>query len=129
MRYEVAGEHIQKKRGITAREFIELLENQDPNRQRVKKTRQCFVFNKQYYMVESFDNIKPYPSILRLETTKENQKAKLPPYLPIVREVTGEQEFETWYMSDNAYFMPEKDAEAINEMIILRRRGSEEPTE
>lgn len=72
MRYEAAGEHIKKKRGITAREFIELLENQDENRQRVKKTRVCFIYEQQYYTVESFDNIKSFPSILRLEMTKEN---------------------------------------------------------
>jgi len=57
MRYDVNGEKIQKKRQITAREYIELLEQRDPNKRQAKKLRQCFIYERQYFMVESFQNI------------------------------------------------------------------------
>ena len=46
-------------------------------------------------MVETFLNIANYPSILRIETTNETKKMKLPPFIQIVREVTNEDEYET----------------------------------
>jgi len=44
MRYEISGEKIQKKRQITPREYIELSENVDETKNRIKKLRQCFIF-------------------------------------------------------------------------------------
>ena len=64
MKYDIQGEKIQKKRQITAREFIELMESRDKNKRHVKKIRQCFIYEGQYFMVETFVNIKPHPSCL-----------------------------------------------------------------
>jgi hypothetical protein len=41
-------------------------------------------------MIETFSNIEPFPSILRVETTMQNAGKKLPPFLNVVREVTGD---------------------------------------
>ena len=46
MRYEIKGEKIQKKRQIGARDYIELSESPDPNRNAIKKLRQCFIFER-----------------------------------------------------------------------------------
>ena len=88
MRYEVNGEKIQKKRQITAREYIELSENPDLTKRKITKVRQCFIYERQYFMVETFNNMKHYPSVLRVENTSESSKTKLPPFLKIIREVT-----------------------------------------
>jgi CYTH domain-containing protein len=37
-------ERIQKKRQITAREYIELLDQKQPNKKHIKKLRQCFIY-------------------------------------------------------------------------------------
>ena len=66
-------------------------------------------------MVETFLNIEPNPSILRVETTTENQKTKLPPFLPIVREVTNEKEYETWFRARQEWSMPIADVEEISQ--------------
>lgn len=44
-RFEQDKQRIQKKRQITAREYIGLLEQQDPNKQKICKKRQTFIFN------------------------------------------------------------------------------------
>jgi hypothetical protein len=72
MRYEIKGEKIQKKRGIHAREYIELLDKRDEKKRNVLKSRQCFIYERQYFTVETFENLEPFPSILRVETTKDN---------------------------------------------------------
>lgn len=42
-------ERISKKRQTTAREYIELLDNKDPNKRHMKKLRQCFIYESQYF--------------------------------------------------------------------------------
>ena len=64
-------------------------------------------------MVETFLNIANYPSILRIETTNETKKMKLPPFLTVLREVTNEEEYETQTMAHIEYKMPEADIAVI----------------
>ena len=64
-------------------------------------------------MVETFLNIEHNPSILRIETTNETKKNKLPPFVKILREVTNEEEYETQTMANIGYTMPEADIQVI----------------
>ena len=113
MRYEIKGEKIQKKRQITAREYIELSESPDLSKQKIKKTRQCFIYERQYFIVETFLNIEHNPTVLRVECTEDRQKMKLPPFVTVVREVTDDNAYETWRMAKKDYKMPEADIFAI----------------
>ena len=38
---------IQRKRQISAREYLSLYEERDPNRKTLSKMRQCFIYNEQ----------------------------------------------------------------------------------
>jgi hypothetical protein len=72
MRTYQSGERIEKRRQISAREYIELIEqSRCPNKKALKKVRQCFIFESQYFLVETFLNVDGQPSFLRIETTKE----------------------------------------------------------
>ena len=64
-------------------------------------------------MVETFNNLKHFPSVLRVENTSEESKTKLPPFLNIIREVTQDNNYETWCMALQDYEMPEEDVAAI----------------
>ena len=79
-------------------------------------------------MVETFLNIEHNPSILRIETTSDTQKHKLPPFLKILREVTSEDEYETQTMAQIDYNMPEADVLVISEKLEedreLRKQSS-----
>jgi len=50
-------ERILKKRQLTAREYIEMLDQAAPNFIKVKKFRQCFIYEGQYFMVETLLNV------------------------------------------------------------------------
>jgi len=127
MRYEINGEKIQKKRQITAREYIELIESPDLTKRKILKTRQCFIYERQYFMVETFLNMENHPSILRVDSTTERTKMKLPPFLKIVREVTHDNAYETWFMAHNDYQMPEADVDSIQESLLDERAN--DPTQ
>lgn len=72
-------------------------------------------------MVETFLNLEHNPSILRVESTTERSKAKLPPFIKILREVTNDNLYETWCMAANSYQMPENDVLAIQESLLEER--------
>lgn len=73
-----------------------MLDQKDPTKKVIKKLRQCFIHEQQYFMVDTFLNVKGFPfSILRIETTKEAQEIKIPPFVKVLREVTEEDIYET----------------------------------
>lgn len=109
MRYSVKGEKVERKRQITGREYIELLDQRDKEKQPVKKLRQCLIYERQYLIVETFLNIEPHPSVMRIEASSDSSKIKLPPFLDVIREVTGEDAYTTSFMADLNYQMPEAD--------------------
>lgn len=111
-------ERIVRKRQITAREYIEMVEQKDSEKKVIKKLRQCFIYDQQYFMVDTFLNVKSFPfSIMRIETTREAQQIKIPPFVKVLREVTEEEIYETRQISDQKYQMPEKDKKEIEEKL------------
>lgn len=94
-----------------------MLENRDTSKKQVRKIRQCFIHERNYFLVESYANVDGQPSILRIETTTEGQKFAIPPFLHVLREVTDDPFYETSNMADIKYKMPSKDKELINEKM------------
>lgn len=86
-----------------------MLDMKDDTKRQVRKIRQCFIYERQYFMVESFTNVDGTPSILRIETTGEGQKIKIPPFLKVLRDVTDEVQYKTKSMASLTYVMPESD--------------------
>jgi hypothetical protein len=50
--------------------------------------RQCFIYDQQYFLVETFLNVDEQPSLLRIETSKEHKDLTIPSFLDVIREVT-----------------------------------------
>lgn len=102
------------KQQITSRDYIKLLQTRrDPNKNRVNKVRQSFIFKQQFFIIDTVVSVEGYPCILRIETENHpeggNSKIEFPPFINIVREVTDEVKYDTFYMADIKYVMDEKD--------------------
>jgi hypothetical protein len=81
-------------------------------------------------MVDTFLNVKSFPfSIMRIETTREAQQIKIPPFVKVLREVTEEDIYETRKISDQKYQMPEKDKKEIEEKLKQMRALSSSVTQ
>lgn len=52
---------------------------------------------------------------------------KLPPFLRIVREVSQDENYETWFMAQNVYQMPQEDIKLIKQK--LKEEEEKEPEE
>lgn len=92
-RHYVGSQQIEKKRIMSGREYEDLLLNEfDEKRRQLKILRTSFMFDNQYFQLETFTNIKGAPTFLH---TESEEKVKLPPYIPVLREVSNDHAFST----------------------------------
>lgn len=104
------------KSQLTAREYYKLRERIDSNRNPVKKIRQAFVWKQQYFVIDTIVSLPHMPCILRVETEKNEDgktQLNLPKFIKVLREVTDDQAYDTYYMSAKDYELPERDRELL----------------
>ena len=116
-------ERIQKKRLISAREFYELQTSQQAQGYKdLKKFRQCFIYEQQYFMVETFVSADSQPSLLRIETSKGLDTLLIPSFCKSLREVTQDDNYASSTIAKVGWKMPEEDKKliqaALNQIAI-----------
>lgn len=52
-------------------------------------------------MVETFCNVDGAPSLLRIETTKEEKEIKIPPFVKVLKEVTEDNSYASSTMAQH----------------------------
>lgn len=124
-RTKVKGQEIIKKRQITAREFIQLLDSKNVNMRPIEKIRHCFIYQNQNFVVDVFKNVEGCPTILRIETEDKTDEINIPPFVKVAREVTGEKTYVTNSMSKSDYKMPTDDIETCQlASVMLSKKNS-----
>ena len=71
-------------------------------------------------------NVDGSPSILRIETTGEDQKISIPPFVDVLKEVSDAKVYDTIYMADLDYKMPDADKGQIQQKLAVRKKQLEE---
>ena len=84
---------IETERHITENEFRRLWEQRDPGCYAIQKERHCFVFNEQYFELDRFLFPHTDMCVLEIELTDKNDVLKLPPFIPIEKEVTEDPSY------------------------------------
>ena len=92
----LAGQRIEVEHQISSREYIALLEKADPARRTVRKHRRCFLWENQYFELDSFLDPNPGLAILEVELEAPDQAVILPPFVDIEREVTGDRAYSNY---------------------------------
>jgi len=82
---------------------VALLKSADPARLTVKKKVQCFLWNGEYYELQSFIQPEIGLSILRCEpdTGSEQDERHLPWFLSVQGEITGVKEFSSYFLAEH----------------------------
>ena len=90
---DVGGSFVrtEAEKRISSREYHERLKEIITGSIIIKKKRICFVYMEQYFELDYFIDIKQGP-YLEIELTNKNHEIKLPPWIPIVRDVTEEKD-------------------------------------
>ena len=86
---------------ISRKEFKKFLKDRDLKRDKIIKIRTCFTWKGQFFELDLFVGPKRLSGLLKLEIElkKRSQKVNLPPFLPILREVTGEGIWSTSHLA------------------------------
>ena len=64
-------------------------------------------------MIETFLNVDGLPSLLRIETTKEQKEIRIPPFVTVIKDVTEDNNYSSSVMAKHNYKMPEGDKKII----------------
>ena len=101
---EVVNVHKTKKR-ISANEVLEterqvsnalyesLLQQADPYRSTIRKTRRSFIWRGQFFQIDTFH--EPVNNLVLLETkgVAEQESVNFPPFIKVIKDVTGNHEY------------------------------------
>lgn len=96
-RQNAKGEKIETRMQISPKEFLALYNHADPNRSRTYKKRRCFIWEQQYYQLDIY--CRPLPDnfnqliILETYTVNDKKDIRLPDFLKISKEITGDPEY------------------------------------
>ena len=82
---------IEVEKRLSKEEYLELLRNTKDKRQ-IIKDRYCLSYDNQYFEIDvyPFWNDK---ATIELELDNENQEIKFPPFIEVIKEVTGDKEY------------------------------------
>ena len=101
---EVVNVHKTKKR-ISATEVLEterqvsnalyesLLQQADPYRSTIRKTRRSFIWKGQYFEIDFFHTPVSNLTILETKGVAEQENVNFPPFIKVVKDITGNKEY------------------------------------
>jgi CYTH domain-containing protein/predicted ATPase len=87
------GQRVWSEQPLTGREYFALLAQADPARRPVRKRRACFLWEGQYFELDTYLDPAPGLVLLQVEPATADGAVRLPPFLEVDREVTGEPRF------------------------------------
>jgi CYTH domain-containing protein len=88
-----SGQRVRLERPITGREYIALLAEADPACRTITKRRRVFLWANQYFEWDLFVQPRPGLEMLEVEVNALDDPIELPPFLPVEKEVTGDERF------------------------------------
>lgn len=105
IRKQMGGQMIEVKTPLTHRDYSHLVDQEDPNHYTINKIRRCFMYNNQYFQLDIYKE-PCHPrcrGLILLETyttlSADEFRDKLPKFLAIDREVTGDSAFSMFNLS------------------------------
>ena len=86
-------EQLETERQISKNLYTSLLQQADPYRQKIQKTRKSFIWKGQYFELDNF--LKPVSGLTILETKgiTEQESVNFPPFIKVVKDITGVQQY------------------------------------
>ena len=87
------GEQLVTERQIRSNLYQSLLQQADPYRQEIQKTRKSFIWKGQYFELDNFQ--RPISELMILETKgiTEQEAVNFPPFIKVLKDVTGDSHY------------------------------------
>jgi len=98
-RYLEGGVREENERQITGREYVEYLTERDSGRRTVRKERRCFLWEGQYFELDTFIEPQAGLTVLEIELEHPDDEVCLPPFIEVVKDVTNDSEYTNFSMA------------------------------
>lgn len=72
------------------------------------------MWDNQSYLIDSYLTVKEGFSLLRIKVANKDQPIKIPDFLQIKREVTGENGYKSKYLTKRNWYIPPGDETLVN---------------
>ena len=94
-------EVLQTERQISNNLYSSLMQQADPYRQTIQKTRKSFIWKGQYFELDIFE--KPVSDLMILETkgVASDESVKFPPFVRVIEDITGNKKFYNYNIALN----------------------------
>ena len=94
-------EVLQTERQISNNLYTSLMQQADPYRQTIEKTRKSFIWKGQYFELDSFE--KPVYGLMILETkgVASDESVKFPPFIRVIADITGNKKYYNYNIALN----------------------------
>ena len=86
-------ECVQTERQISNNLYTSLLQQADPYRQTIQKTRYSFIWKGQYFELDTFDHPLQGLRILETKGVASDESVKFPPFIRVVEDITGNKRY------------------------------------
>lgn len=83
---------IEEERSITREEYLEYMQEADPTLNPIEKVRFVFQFDGQTFELDMY-NFSKNKAILEIELPSEDTPVYLPPFVTVIKEVTGDKAY------------------------------------
>lgn len=83
---------IEEEKRISRDEYLTFLMDADTNMRQIRKSRYCLVYKNKYFEID----IYPFwqdKAVMEIELLSENEKFEIPPFVHVIKEVTGDPEY------------------------------------
>jgi len=90
----------EKEKKISEEEYKKYLKHKDPTKNFVNKTRIVFKYKNQVFELDIFKDKLGGLAILEIELDDKKEKVDLPPYLKIIKDVSKDEKFNNFNLSD-----------------------------
>lgn len=91
-------EFLEVEKRLTKEEYLNMLMNADPDYRQIRKTRFCLMYNKTYYEIDIYPFWKD-KALVEVEIQNKSNKVSLPPFLKVIKDVTGDENYKIYSLA------------------------------
>ena len=107
---------VQKKKVISASEYIELMQNKIPETKTLKVNRVCTIDQGLYMIIDYYPKVdgRPVFCIIQVnaeELKKTGKRVSLPKYLNIKKDISDVDQYQPFALAHKSYKMPPEDVD------------------
>ncbi|SFG10267.1 AAA family ATPase [Prevotella sp. KH2C16] len=86
-------EQVEVERQVSNNLYDSLLQQADPYRRTIEKTRRSFIWKGQYFELDSYHSFNDGMQILETKGVASDEKVNFPPFIRVVEDITGRNEY------------------------------------